>query len=48
VDGINSKDGFLLMEVELIEPYFYLDAAPEKANMFAENVRKSFEIPKLL
>ena len=48
VDGIHSKDGFLLMEVELIEPYFYLDVATERANMFAENIRKSFEIPQFL
>lgn len=41
VDGINAEEGFLLMEIELIEPYFYLDAAPENAAIFAENIRKT-------
>lgn len=38
VDGIDREGKLLLMEVELIEPYFYLDAAPEQAELFARAV----------
>jgi len=36
VDGIWRDGRLLLMEVELIEPYFYLSAAPEQYAMLAE------------
>lgn len=38
VDGIKRDGKLLLMEVELIEPYFYLSAAPEQITMFAQMV----------
>lgn len=38
VDGIVKDGQFLLMEVELIEPYFYLDAAPEQGKLFAQKI----------
>ena len=31
VDGIVRPDGFLLMELELIDPYLYLEFAPKRA-----------------
>jgi glutathione synthase/RimK-type ligase-like ATP-grasp enzyme len=40
VDGIQRGGEFLLMEVELIEPYFYLDAAPEQADFFAKAMKE--------
>lgn len=43
VDGIRTPAGFRLMEVELIEPYFYLDAAPEKAEIFAQAVKRRMQ-----
>lgn len=36
VDGIVRPDGFLLMELELIEPYLYLEFAPGSADRLAE------------
>lgn len=41
VDGIFRNSDFILMEVELIEPYFYLDAAPENVVLFARSVKNA-------
>jgi hypothetical protein len=38
VDGIRRGEAFLLMEVELIEPYLYTEVAPEQAALFAEAI----------
>jgi len=38
VDGIRRDGALLLMEVELIEPYLYLDAYPEGLALLAEAV----------
>lgn len=40
VDGIMRKGQLLLMEVELIEPYFYLDTAPLRAPLLAKTLKK--------
>ena len=36
VDGLVRPDGFMLMELELIEPYLYCEFAPESAERFAD------------
>jgi len=36
VDGLVRPDGFMLMELELIEPYLYLEFSPGSADRFAE------------
>jgi len=36
VDGLARPDGFMLMELELIEPYLYLEFAPGSAERLAE------------
>lgn len=36
VDGLVRPDGFMLMELELIEPYLYCEFAPESAARFAD------------
>jgi glutathione synthase/RimK-type ligase-like ATP-grasp enzyme len=43
VDGIFRQQYFLLMEIELIEPYFYLDAAPEKVDLLAQKISQKLE-----
>jgi glutathione synthase/RimK-type ligase-like ATP-grasp enzyme len=35
VDGLVRPDGFMLMELELIDPYLYCEFAPGSANIFA-------------
>ncbi len=45
VDGIMREGRLLLMEVELIEPYFYFDAAAENVPMFARAVKNAIELP---
>ncbi len=36
VDGLARPDGFMLMELELIEPYLYFEFAPGRAERLAE------------
>lgn len=36
VDGIRRGGAFLLMEVEVIEPYLYFEAAPEQIDVFVD------------
>lgn len=36
VDGVLTRDGFLLMELELIEPYLYLATAPGAMTRFVD------------
>jgi len=36
VDGLVRPDGFMLMELELIEPYLYLEFAPGSADQLAQ------------
>lgn len=38
VDAVRRGEKLLLMEVELIEPYFYLSAAPGQAEVFARQI----------
>ena len=39
IDMVESADGWLLMEAELVEPDFYLSQAPDGGRLFAEAVR---------
>jgi len=36
VDGISRPEGFMLIELELIEPYLYFEFVPGSADRFAE------------
>jgi hypothetical protein len=38
VDGVETGDGFLVMEVEVHEPGLFFPAAPEAALAFAEAI----------
>ena len=38
IDGVETRDGFLLMEVEVNEPGLFLSLAPEAAERLAEAV----------
>ena len=38
VDGVETGDGFLVMEVEVHEPGLFFPAAPEAAEAFAEAI----------
>jgi glutathione synthase/RimK-type ligase-like ATP-grasp enzyme len=40
VDGVISQGGFLLMELEMIEPFLHLGARPEAAERFAGHLQK--------
>ncbi len=40
VDGVISQGRFLLMELEMIEPFLHLGAWPEAAERFAHNLQK--------
>ncbi|KRE88382.1 hypothetical protein ASG87_07155 [Frateuria sp. Soil773] len=40
VDGVVSQGRFLLMELEMIEPFLHLGARPEAAERFARNLHK--------
>ncbi|MGC4007391.1 MAG: hypothetical protein QM811_31410 [Pirellulales bacterium] len=40
IDGIVASDRFLLMEVELIEPYLFLGTSPDAASRFAGDILK--------
>lgn len=40
VDGVISQGRFLLMELEMIEPFLHLGARPDAAERFARHVRK--------
>ncbi|AIF48894.1 ATP-grasp domain-containing protein [Dyella japonica] len=40
VDGVMSQGQFLLMELEMIEPFLHLSDRPEAAERFAGNLRK--------
>lgn len=42
VDGVRRKSEFVLMELELLEPSFYLDVAPEAAEHFRRCVVRLF------
>jgi glutathione synthase/RimK-type ligase-like ATP-grasp enzyme len=51
VDGVESGGQFLLMELEMIEPYLFLGHAPHAAETFAETIlglpgRRSIQRPK--
>jgi len=38
IDGIVRPNGFMLMEIELIEPYLYLEFAPGSAEKMARAI----------
>jgi hypothetical protein len=38
VDGLARPGGFMLMELELIDPYLYLEFAPGSADVMARAV----------
>ena len=40
IDMVESAEGWLLMEAELVEPDFYLSQAPDGGRLFAEAVRE--------
>ncbi|MBB6242971.1 hypothetical protein [Rhodanobacter sp. MP1X3] len=40
VDGVISRGNFLLMELEMIEPFLHLEACPDAAERFASNLWK--------
>ncbi|HEY2623111.1 MAG TPA: hypothetical protein VGI53_06675, partial [Dyella sp.] len=40
VDGVISQDRFLLMELEMIEPFLHFEGRHEAAERFAANLRK--------
>jgi glutathione synthase/RimK-type ligase-like ATP-grasp enzyme len=40
VDGLVRPDGFMLMELELIDPYLYCEFAPGSADLFAKALLK--------
>ncbi|MGO4387771.1 RimK family alpha-L-glutamate ligase [Microvirga sp. 2YAF29] len=40
VDGLVRPDGFMLMELELIDPYLYCEFAPGSAEVFAQALLK--------
>lgn len=40
VDGVQSDDQFLIMEIEMIEPDIYLDYHPEGIPIFAKSIAK--------
>ncbi|TCV94560.1 hypothetical protein EC912_10343 [Luteibacter rhizovicinus] len=40
VDGVVAQGSFLLMELEMIEPFLHLEACPEAAERFAGNLWK--------
>jgi glutathione synthase/RimK-type ligase-like ATP-grasp enzyme len=40
IDGVRSGRRFLIMEVELIEPFLFLDGAPEASRRFAAEIAR--------
>ncbi|WGM32558.1 transporter [Brevundimonas sp. NIBR11] len=44
IDMVQSADGWLLMEAELVEPDFYLAQAPDGGRLFAEAVKARLDI----
>jgi glutathione synthase/RimK-type ligase-like ATP-grasp enzyme len=44
VDGVISRGSFLLMELEMIEPFLHLKACPEAAERFASNLWKRLAV----
>lgn len=42
IDGVMTQNGFLLMEVEMIEPDLFFEHAPEGPNRFVEAVMADF------
>jgi hypothetical protein len=38
VDGVDTRNGFVVMELELHEPSLYFKAAPEAALVFANAI----------
>jgi len=44
VDGVISRGSFLLMELEMIEPFLHLKACPEAAERFASNLWKRLTV----
>ncbi|PXV56015.1 hypothetical protein SAMN04487785_1107 [Dyella jiangningensis] len=45
VDGVMSEGRFLLMELELIEPFLHLGSTPEAAERFARNLQRRLARP---
>jgi len=41
IDGVSTSRGFMLMEIECIEPHLFFDAAPGSRSRFAEGVRRA-------
>jgi hypothetical protein len=40
VDGVDAREGFLVMELEVHEPGLYFGAAPEAALIFADAIMR--------
>jgi len=40
IDGVNIRNKFFLMELELIEPYLFFDQYPQSSYMFAKSLKK--------
>jgi len=42
VDGVDARDGFVVMELEVHEPSLYFGAAPDAAPVFADTILRRF------
>jgi hypothetical protein len=42
VDGVDTRSGFVVMELEVHEPSLYFGAAPEAALVFADAILRRF------
>ncbi len=45
VDGVRTDEGFLLMELEVLDPSLYLSSAPESVERARDAVRSALETP---
>jgi len=41
IDGVSTSRGFMLMEIECIEPHLFFDAAPGSRARLADGVRRA-------